>query len=63
MKAGKPTFKWRLDDGEGSIGNLEEFRKFDPLLRADLLKDWIGDLNVEYEKALEEFHTKLSQSS
>lgn len=49
----KPTFRANLNDGEGSIGNLEKFREaYDPLMRADLLKDWIGELTQEYEIAV-----------
>lgn len=49
--AGKPTFKWNLDTGEGLIGNLEGFRQLPPLLRVNLLKDWIFQLEEEYNDA------------
>lgn len=51
MNARKPTLKWDLDNGEGSIGNTESFRQLDPLLRCDLLTDWISDLHNEHELA------------
>jgi hypothetical protein len=57
----KPTFKWNLDNGEGSIGNLEKFRLMDPLLRLDLLQDWIHDLSVEYKIANQEFDKQLKR--
>jgi hypothetical protein len=57
----KPTFKWNLDNGEGSIGNLEKFRLMDPLLRLDLLQDWIHDLSVEYKIAHQEFDKQLKR--
>lgn len=55
MNYGKPTFKWDLDWGEGTIGNLEKFREADSLLRLDLLSDWIHALQEEYELAYFEF--------
>lgn len=51
MNKGKPTLKWDLDNGEGSIGNTESFRQLDPLLRCDLLNDWIYELNKENKLA------------
>jgi hypothetical protein len=57
----KPTFKWNLDDGEGSIGNLEKFRLLDPLVRLDLLQDWIHDLSVEYKIARQDFDKQLKK--
>ena len=39
---------------EGDIGNLDEFRDQDCLVRADILQDWIYLLNKEYESALKE---------
>ena len=54
MNKGKPTLKWDLDNGEGSIGNTEFFRQLDPLLRCDILNDWIYELNKEYKLAQRE---------
>ena len=48
----KPTLKADFDAGEGNVGNLENFRAYhDGLMRMDLLKDWIGILEQEYELA------------
>jgi hypothetical protein len=56
MSKGKPTLKWDLDNGEGSIGNLDSFRQeLDPLMRLDLLKDWVDLLDEEYDRALKDF--------
>jgi hypothetical protein len=52
MSTSKPTLKANWSDGSGDIGNLEEWRKHDCLLRADLLQDWIHDLEKEYQFAL-----------
>ena len=41
-------------NGEGCLKNVEEFKELDALLRADLLKDWIYDLNKLYEAAVKE---------
>lgn len=57
----KPTLKANFWAGEGEIGNLDEFRKHDSLLRLDLLKDWIYDLEQEYNKTLEEHRQKREQ--
>jgi hypothetical protein len=49
----KITLKANFNAGEGDIGNVLEFRySNDPLMRADLLKDWIFLLEEEYEEAL-----------
>ncbi len=48
----KPTLKADFGAGEGEVGNLENFRAYhDGLMRMDLLKDWIGILEQEYERA------------
>jgi hypothetical protein len=48
----KPTLKADFGAGEGEVGNLENFRAYhDGLMRMDLLKDWIGILQHEYELA------------
>lgn len=54
MSIAKPTFRANFEMGEGSIGNLKNFRELDPLLRADLLQGWIHDLSIEYAKAVDE---------
>lgn len=51
MRQTKLTLKWNLSEGEGSIGNIESFRSLDPLLRCDILSDWINGLNEEHEQA------------
>lgn len=59
MNSGKPTLKWDLDNGEGSIGNLDKFRQLDGLMRMDLLTDWMADLQNEYEAAYADHHAYL----
>jgi hypothetical protein len=54
MNIAKPTFRANFEMGEGSIGNLKNFRELDPLLRADLLRDWMHDLGIEYADAVNE---------
>ena len=58
FKFAKPTLKVNWADGSGLIGNLEAWRKNDPLSRADFLKDWIYDLEKEYQLTLEECFSK-----
>jgi hypothetical protein len=58
----KPTFKANFDSGEGSIGNLEKFREaHDGLMRADLLKDWIYFLEIEYQQALDDMNIEFAR--
>ena len=45
----KVSLKANFETGEGGIGNLEAWREHNPLLRLDLLKDWIYDLQSEYD--------------
>jgi hypothetical protein len=57
----KPTLKANWFEGSGEIGNLEEWRKHDCLLRADLLQDWIHDLTKEYNHAVSELGSKKKE--
>jgi hypothetical protein len=61
MNKGKPTFKWDLENGEGSIGNIDAFRQLDPMLRCDILNDWIYDLNKEHEQASQDLDAYLRE--
>ena len=47
----KVTLKSSLEAGDGTIGNLYNWRAHDPLLRADLLQHWIYLLQCEYDIA------------
>lgn len=46
----KPTLRWSNTSGEGSLGNLDKFRQMDWIYRADALKDWIFELQKEYDR-------------
>jgi hypothetical protein len=53
MSSSKITLLADFINGEGSIGNIENWRKNNyPILRADLLKDWIALLQDEYNLAI-----------
>jgi hypothetical protein len=53
----KPILNANYDTGEGSVSVTKEWMDLEPLLRADLLKDWMFDLNLMYETALKQaFH-------
>jgi hypothetical protein len=52
MRTPKPTFKVNIHTGEGSIGNWEKFRELDMMFRADLLQDWLFEIDAEYSKTL-----------
>jgi hypothetical protein len=47
----KLTLKANFNEGSGSIGNKDQWKKIDPLLRLDILKDWIAELEEEYKVA------------
>jgi hypothetical protein len=42
------------ESGDGEVVLSEEFLSSYPLIRADILQDWISILTTEYEKALDE---------
>ena len=52
--AGRLTMDY--DNGEGFVALTEAFRKSDALLRADVLRDWISELQDEYRKARDDMH-------
>jgi hypothetical protein len=54
MIGAKLTLKANFETGEGDIGNIEKWSEHEPLLRADILKDWIYLLQIEYDIAHQE---------
>lgn len=40
-----------FENGEGAVKLPDDFLNEDPLLRADILKDWLYFLEIEYGKA------------
>jgi hypothetical protein len=54
--------KASFDNGEGSISVPESFKNCYPLLKADILKDWIYDLEEEYKKARQEMREEWSKA-
>ena len=51
-------FKMNLDEGEAEFILTREFKQLDPLLKADILKDWIYDLKEVYNETLIELQKK-----
>jgi hypothetical protein len=47
-----PILKADIEAGEGFIHLTQEWRDLPPLLRADILKDWLGDMKVMYENSV-----------
>jgi hypothetical protein len=47
----KPTLKFCQYSEQGHVGNLEKWAEVDPLLKMDLLKDWILELEELYVEA------------
>lgn len=54
FKYAKPTLKVNWSDGSGEVGNLDAWRKNDPVDRINFLRDWIYDLRKEYQFAVDE---------
>ena len=46
------TLRVDYKNGEGEIHLDQRFKESEAILRADVLKDWIYDLQNEYDKAL-----------
>jgi hypothetical protein len=51
-----------LDLGEGSVGITAEYKRCGALLRADILKDWIYDLERLYEEAITDMRERGATS-
>lgn len=49
--------------GEGKVINTPAFQTLDPLLQADLLKDWIYDLEILYGQAVNAAFPKTVRST
>tara|TARA_R110000824_G_scaffold372989_1_gene563219 strand:+ start:621 stop:806 length:186 start_codon:yes stop_codon:yes gene_type:complete len=60
MKTEK-LFKMNLDTGEADFKQTKEFKHLDPLLKADILKDWIDQLIPAYNESLKELEKQLKQ--
>jgi len=54
MRDAKLTLKANFETGEGDIGNIEKWSEHEPLLKVDLLRDWIALLQIEYDIAHQE---------
>jgi uncharacterized Rmd1/YagE family protein len=61
MKTTK-MFKMDLDNGEGEFIQTPEFYWEDPLLKLDILKDWIDMLTIVYNKTIPKFEKQLERS-
>lgn len=49
--------------GEGDLKITEAFRKTGALLRADMIKDWMYDLERLYKEALADMHEHGAEST
>jgi hypothetical protein len=54
MSGAKLTLKANFQTGEGDIGNIEKWSENEPLLKVDILQDWIALLQIEYDVAYQE---------
>ena len=50
------------ENGEGEIEFAEDYDDYSPLLRADIIRDWIYDLRKAYDEAIEELHDEESKT-
>lgn len=50
-----PKLLANVECGEGNIKMPDDWNQHHFLLRADILKDWIGLLGQEYDKTLEDW--------
>ncbi len=57
------TLRADLDSGEGNVPLTSKFDELSPLMKADLLKDWIGQLGVLYTDALADFDKEYDSLS
>jgi hypothetical protein len=48
------------DSGEGSIARPKEWQIEYPLMKLDLLKDWIYILECEYKREIKEWRKELA---
>ena len=53
------TLRANLDSGEGNVPLTSKFDELSPLMKADLLKDWIGQLGVLYTDVLTDFDAEM----
>ena len=57
----KITLKADFDNGEGELGNLDKWRDAHyPLLRADILKDWMYLIEQEYARTIYEMRCEYA---
>ena len=54
MSRAKLTLKANFETGEGDIGNIDKWSENEPLLKVDILRDWIALLQIEYDVAHQE---------
>lgn len=57
----KPRLKADVLNGEGSVSFPIDWTENDPLLRLDLLQDWIADLNQAYKEAFADNRALMSK--
>lgn len=55
--------KANINSGEGDVVFTEFFERLTPLMKADLLKDWLYDITEAYEEARLEMHTEMRVES
>jgi len=58
MSGAKLTLKANFETGEGDIGNIDKWSENEPLLKVDILGDWIALLQIEYDIAHQEAFRK-----
>ncbi len=54
-------FKMNLDNGEGEFKPSADFRWEEPLLKLDIMKDWIEDLQIEYNATIKHWEKQMKK--
>jgi len=56
-------FKWDPEYGEGEVAFGHDFNQASPAMQADVIYDWIADLELRLESAINRYHSELTRAS
>jgi len=55
------TLRADLEDGEGEAIIRHKFKELSPLMRADIIKDWMSQLELLSSEALSDFEAEMNR--
>lgn len=58
-----PKLTANLDGGEGNVSIPQDWKNLHPLLKMDILGDWIGVLESEYKKSRKDFRNSFKDKT